>query len=60
MPLKEGSDQKTISANIGELIASGRDPKQAAAIAYDKAGKSDHPKKSSTHEKYHGRYKEPK
>lgn len=40
MPLKPGSDKKTISANIAELVRSGRDVKQAAAIAYKKAGKS--------------------
>lgn len=40
MPLKEGRSDKVISENIRELINSGRDPKQAAAIAYDKAGRS--------------------
>ena len=40
MPLKKGSSQKTISSNIVELIRSGRDPKQAAAISYSKAEKS--------------------
>lgn len=40
MPLKEGKSKKTISDNIAELIRSGRDPKQAAAIAYSKARKS--------------------
>jgi len=39
MPLAEGSSRKTISANISELINSGRKPSQAAAIAYQKAGK---------------------
>ena len=39
MPLKSGSSQKTISSNIGELISSGYPKDQAAAIAYNKAGK---------------------
>lgn len=39
MPLKPGSDKKTIQDNIRELIASGYDPKQAAAIAYAEARK---------------------
>lgn len=39
MPLKSGKSQATISSNIGELIKSGRDPKQAAAIAYSNAKK---------------------
>lgn len=40
MPLKEGESQKTINENIEQLISEGHDPKQAAAIAYEKAGKS--------------------
>jgi biotin operon repressor len=40
MPLKKGSDQKTISKNIQELRRSGYDRKQAIAIAYSQAGKS--------------------
>jgi len=55
MPLKKGSGQKTISRNIGELVGAykekgrigtskpkskGAAVKQAAAIAYAKAGKS--------------------
>jgi hypothetical protein len=37
MPLKSGSSQETISSNIGTEIRHGKDPKQAAAIAYSKA-----------------------
>jgi hypothetical protein len=40
MPLKEGSSKETISENIATEIKAGKDPKQAAAIAYAKAGKS--------------------
>jgi hypothetical protein len=38
MPLKEGSSKPVIYSNIQELIRSGRDPKQATAIAYSNAG----------------------
>ena len=38
MPLKKGSSKEVIEANIAELIRSGKDPKQAAAIAYREAG----------------------
>lgn len=40
MPLASGSSQETIGKNINKLIGEGYDPKQAAAIAYEKAGKS--------------------
>lgn len=40
MPLAKGRSKKVISRNIGELVRSGRPVKQAAAIAYKKAGKS--------------------
>jgi 8-oxo-dGTP pyrophosphatase MutT (NUDIX family) len=37
MPLQEGSSREAISANIATEIRAGKDPKQAAAIAYSKA-----------------------
>jgi hypothetical protein len=40
MPLEKGSSQKVISHNIATEIRHGKDPKQAAAIAYSVAGKS--------------------
>jgi len=40
MPLKRGSSRKVISQNIATEIRAGKPPKQAAAIAYSKAGKS--------------------
>jgi hypothetical protein len=40
MPLKKGSSKKVVSANIRELMASGRPQKQAVAIAMSEAGMS--------------------
>lgn len=40
MPLQQGSSQKTISKNIGELINAGHKPSQSEAIAYKEAGES--------------------
>lgn len=40
MPLRKGKSKRVISANISELVHSGRPQKQAIAIAMHKAGKS--------------------
>lgn len=40
MPLKRGSSDKTVAANIQQLKREGRPTKQAIAIAMSKAGRS--------------------
>ncbi len=40
MPLMKGKSSKAVSANIAELIRSGRKQSQAVAIAMSVAGKS--------------------
>src|ERR1041385_5791159 len=42
MPLQAGKSRKVIEANIHELVASGRPPKQAVAIALSTARKAKH------------------
>lgn len=40
MPLKKGKSRKVISENIQEMMASGRDQKQAVAASLNQARKS--------------------
>jgi len=40
MPLQKGRSRKAVSANIAELVKSGRPRAQAVAIAMSKAGLS--------------------
>ena len=40
MPLLPGKSDKAVSANISELVHSGRPQKQAVAIAMSKAGRT--------------------
>ena len=44
MPLREGSDPKTIRENIKIEVEAGKPHKQAVAIAMSKAGKSCKPR----------------
>ena len=50
MPLKTGTSDKTVGANIAELEKAGYPPKQAEAIALNKAGKGLNHKRN-THQK---------
>jgi len=47
MPLKAGKSPKIMSANISTEMHAGKPQKQAVAIAYSKAGKSNSKPKST-------------
>ncbi len=47
MPLLKGKSKKVVSANISELVHSGRPQKQAVAIALSEAGLSNKMKRSA-------------
>ena len=44
MPLEKGSSDATVEENIRRLIAEGKEPRQAVAIAYRLAGRAKPPK----------------
>ena len=46
MPLKKGSSDNTVSANIKKLMAAGYPQRQAVAIAMSQAGKKNDSKKT--------------
>lgn len=46
MPIKKGKSKAVVSANISELMHSGRPQKQSVAIALKSAGKSKPTKRS--------------
>lgn len=48
MPLQRGSSKKVIEANTRTEIRAGKPPRQAAAIAYKKAGKYRAPTRRKT------------
>ena len=53
MPLVKGKSKAAVSANIKELMQTGRPQKQAVAIALHEAGKSK-AQHGSLHKKFHG------